>query len=65
MKKDIKKYSNKELANQFRIYNHIINELECFGVRDIKILMMLEKEIEERNGIILTNIDVVIKGKKY
>lgn len=64
MKEDIKKYSNKKLANQFRVYYNIINELECFGVRDVLILMLLEREIVDRDGYILFP-NVVINGKKY
>jgi hypothetical protein len=64
MKEDIKKYSNKELANQFRVYNYMVSNEECFGVRDVKILLLLEKEIIKRNGIMKDN-KVIINNKEY
>jgi hypothetical protein len=65
MEKDIKKYSNKKLANYFRIYNYMVSEQICYGTRDVKILMILEKEILDRCGYINDNNGVVINKRKY
>lgn len=65
MKEEIKKYSNKKLANQFRVYDHMVSNEECFGTSDVEILLLLKNEIMKRNGIIKDNNKVIINNKEY
>lgn len=51
MAKFIKQLSNKDLLNQIRELDDMITNIGVFGVRDIKLLAMMEQEAMSRGLI--------------
>lgn len=45
---DIKKMTDGELKEEIKVYDNLVHEVECFGVRDLFYLLRLEEEAEDR-----------------
>jgi hypothetical protein len=49
---EIENMSNKELFREWETYNQIINDIGCYGIRDLMYLTNLNNEIDKRNMVI-------------
>jgi hypothetical protein len=49
---EIENMSNKELFREWETYNQIINDIGCYGIRDLMYLTSLNNEIDKRNMVI-------------
>lgn len=49
----ISEMSNTELEEEFISYDEMINEVGCYGTKDLMWLHAIEKEIENRGGEII------------
>jgi len=56
--KDIKKMKKKELIDEYKSICQMIDDICCFGVKDVMYRELLEREIERRGLKIYNRIEV-------
>ena len=56
--KPIEKMTKKELISEYRIMYGLINDISCYGLRDIRYFEALEEEIDKRGYEIHQSVEV-------
>lgn len=49
---ELKKLTNEELISEFKSLSYMVDEAQCFGSSDVRMLMCVEDEIVRRGGSI-------------
>lgn len=50
MNKELKELTNEELIAEFKSYSYIVDEAQCYGSTDVRMLMLIEDEVIRRGG---------------
>jgi len=53
--KDLKKLTKRQLEAEYNAYKQLIDEIECFGKKDLVWLYRLEREIDRRGYLVNVN----------